>query len=236
MMSRRLYLDDSYCRECDGAVVAVDGAACALSQTVFHPGGGGQPHDRGTLVVRGEPVAVTVVREGSDGLIWHEVARPLELGDEVRAVLDWSFRFELMRHHALMHIVNTVARDRFDGAITGAQLGVERSRIDLKLDGFGREQLGVFEAEVNAVIAKRLAIASSVISEEEFRARPELVRTLNVAPPVVDGAVRIVEISGYDAQACGGTHVHSTGEIGEARLVKFDNKGRDNKRFYWELR
>ena len=235
-MSRRLYLDDSYCQECDAAVIAVDGAACALSQTIFHPGGGGQPHDRGTFFVRGEPMAVTAVREAADGTVWHEVGRTLAVGDEVRAALDWPFRCALMRHHALMHVVNTVARDRFGGAITGAQLGADRSRIDLKLEGFAREQIGAFEAEVNEVIAKALAIGSKVISEEEFRARPELVRTLNVAPPVVDGTVRTVEIAGYDAQACGGTNVHSTGEIGEARLVKFDNKGRDNKRFYWELR
>ncbi|HEX6838641.1 MAG TPA: hypothetical protein VF334_18815 [Polyangia bacterium] len=58
---------------------------------------------------------------------------------------------------------------------------------------------------------------------------------MNVRPPVVDGGVRIVEIAGFDAQACGGTHVHTTAEIGRARLAGFDNKGRDNKRFHWEL-
>jgi len=47
--------------------------------------------------------------------------------------------------------------------------------------------------------------------------------------------VRVVEMEGFDAQACGGTHVHSTAEIGPARIAKFDNKGKDNKRFYWEL-
>jgi len=71
--------------------------------------------------------------------------------------------------------------------------------------------------------------------EDEYRRRPELTRTLNVSPPVVDGNVRIVTMPGFDAQACGGTHVHSTAEIGRARLAKFDNKGKDNKRFYWEL-
>jgi misacylated tRNA(Ala) deacylase len=58
---------------------------------------------------------------------------------------------------------------------------------------------------------------------------------LNVLPPVVDGRVRIVEIKGFDVQACGGTHVHSTREIGTAKIEKFDNKGKENKRFYWRL-
>ena len=73
------------------------------------------------------------------------------------------------------------------------------------------------------------------VSEAEFHARPELIRTLNVRPPVVEGRVRIVTIAGFDAQACGGTHVHSTAEIGPARLIRVDNKGRDNTRFYWTL-
>jgi misacylated tRNA(Ala) deacylase len=88
---------------------------------------------------------------------------------------------------------------------------------------------------VNEVIARGVAVTSSIIAEDEYRRRPELVRTLNVAPPVSDGKVRIVTMAGFDVQACGGTHVHSTAEIGPARVVKFDNKGKDNKRLYWEL-
>jgi misacylated tRNA(Ala) deacylase len=140
-----------------------------------------------------------------------------------------------MRAHALMHVVNTVARDRYGGVITGVQLGPERSRIDFRLGSFGREQVPELEAGVGEVLARDLAVTSTVISEEEVRRRPELVRTLEVKPPVIDGAVRIVEIAGFDAQACGGTHVHRTGEVGRRRIVKFDNKGKDNKRFYWEL-
>ena len=140
-----------------------------------------------------------------------------------------------MRHHALLHIVNTLARDDYGGVITGCQLGPDRSRIDFKLPAFARHQLPELEARVNEVIARGVAITSSIIAEDEYRRRPELVRTLNVAPPVSDGRVRIVTMAGFDAQACGGTHVHSTAEIGPARLVKFENKGKDNKRFYWEL-
>jgi misacylated tRNA(Ala) deacylase len=140
-----------------------------------------------------------------------------------------------MRYHALLHVVNTLARDRFGAVITGAQIGADRSRIDLRLGDFDRARLPAFEDEVNEVIARDLPVVGSVVSEEEFRARPELIRTRDVAPPVIDGTVRVVEIVGFDAQACGGTHVHSTAEIGRARLTRFDNKGKDNKRLYWEL-
>jgi misacylated tRNA(Ala) deacylase len=236
-MALRLYLADSYLRAFDAVVLESAGGACTLSQSAFFAGGGGQPPDRGTLIANpaGEPLAVTTVREDEVGRVWHEVGRDLPAGTAVHGELDWPYRHALMRHHGLMHVVNTVARERFGGVITGVQIGPERSRIDFKLADFSRERIAELEAAVNDVIARGLPLAASTVTEEEFRARPELVRTLNVAPPVVDGHVRVVEIAGFDAQACGGTHVHSTAEIGRARVGKFDNKGKDNKRFYWDL-
>ncbi len=234
-MATRLYLSDAYLRAFDAEVTASRDGWCALSATAFYPGGGGQPADRGQLVVAGEPLPVDEVRDDDAGEVWHRVGRDVAAGTALHGELDWSWRYPLMRAHALMHVVNTVARDRYGGAITGVQLGVERSRIDLKLDGFLRDQLPDLERAVNAVLARGLGISAGTIPEDEFRRRPELVRTLEVKPPVLDGRVRVVEIAGFDAQACGGTHVHTTAEVGSARIVKFDNKGRDNKRFYWAL-
>jgi misacylated tRNA(Ala) deacylase len=207
----------------------------ALSRSAFFPGGGGQPPDRGHLVTGGETLPVTSVRADEARLVWHQVGRELPAGAAVHGLLDWPYRHALMRHHGLMHVVNTVARERFGGAITGVQIGPDRSRIDFRLPAFSRERIPELEAAVNEVIGRGLPVTSSIITEDEFRRRPELVRTLNVEPPVVDGRVRVVEIAGFDAQACGGTHVHSTAEIGPARIAKFDNKGKDNKRFYWDL-
>jgi misacylated tRNA(Ala) deacylase len=235
MMTQRLDLDDPYLRAFDAEVAACADGWCALSRTAFFPGGGGQPCDRGELRAGGEVVPVTEVREDDAGQVWHRVARALAPGTPVRGALDWPYRYALMRHHGLLHVVNTVARDRFAGMITGVQIGPERSRIDFRLPAFAREWIPELEAAVNDAIARGLRVGAAVITEEEFRRRPELVRTLEVLPPVVDGRVRVVEIEGFDAQACGGTHVHGTAEIGRARVAKFDNKGKDNKRFYWEL-
>lgn len=231
----RLYLDDAYRREFDAEVVESAGGACVLTSTAFHPGGGGQPCDRGALIVGGERFEIAAVREDDAGRIWHQIGRDTARGEPVVGVVDWTFRHALMRHHALMHVVNTIALRDHGGLITGVQLGADRSRIDLRIAGFSRAQLPAFEERVNEVIARNLAITSSVISEAEYRARPDLIRTLDVLPPVVDGVVRVVEIAGFDAQACGGTHVHTTAEIGTARVERWDNKGKDNKRFYWTL-
>jgi misacylated tRNA(Ala) deacylase len=234
-VTARLYLEDPYLREFEAEVVESAGGCCALSGTAFFPGGGGQPPDRGQLAVAGEAVAVTAVREDESGRIWHQLGRDLHPGAVARGILDWPYRHALMRHHGLMHVVNTVARELFGGIITGVQIGPERSRIDFRLEAFSRERIPELEQRVNEVLDRDLPVTSSMIGEEEFRRRPELIRTLDVLPPVVGGRVRIVEIVGFDAQACGGTHVHRTGEIGRARIAKFDNKGKDNKRFYWEL-
>jgi misacylated tRNA(Ala) deacylase len=234
-MTDRLYLQDPYLREFDAEVVQCADGWCVLSRSTFFPGGGGQPPDRGQLTVGDQTFAVSDVRDDDAGRIWHRLDQDLAAGTAVRGAIDWPYRHALMRHHGLMHVVNTVARDLLGGIITGVQIGPERSRIDFRLGDFSREQIPELEARVNEVLARDLAVSHADLTEEEFRQRPELVRTLNVLPPVVGGHVRIVAIEGFDAQACGGTHVKSTGEIGRARVSKFDNKGKDNKRFYWEL-
>jgi misacylated tRNA(Ala) deacylase len=231
----RLYLTDPYLREFDATVVECADGWCVLSQSAFHPGGGGQPPDNGWLAWQQETLPVSCVREDEVGRLWHEVGREVPTGALVRGILDWPLRYAIMRYHCLLHVVNAVAYQCFGGLVTGAQIAPDRSRVDLSIAGFTRENVPAFEAEVNAVLSKGLRVTAAVVREEALQARPELVRTLKVRPPVVDGMIRIVELEGFDAQACGGTHVHSTSEIGAAQVTKFENRGKDNKRFYWKL-
>ena len=234
MSTERLFFEDPYLREFDARVIESLEGWSLLSRTAFHPGGGGQPFDQGWISCAGSSHAVTGMREDGE-MLWHQVGAQLQPGETVRGVLDWPRRHALMRHHCLLHVVNALAHQRFGGLVSGAEIGVERSRVDLSVGSFTRDELPAFEAAVNEVIARALRVCASVVPEAMLEERPELVRTLKVRPPVVNGGVRIVELQGFDAQACGGTHVHSTAEIGEARIVKFDNRGKNNKRFYWEL-
>lgn len=232
-MTRRLYLDDEYLTTCEATVIATDDGWLTLSDTVIFPGGGGQPADHVTIEVAGRTYHNTSI--DSSGAVRFKASEDIEVGTILVCRIDWAFRHALMRHHALMHIVNTVGLRRYDGLQTGTQLGPERSRIDFRFPTFDRAWLPGFEEAVNEMIRRALPIRSEVITEQEFRARPELIRTKNVSPPIESGAVRIVEIGGFDAQACGGTHVRSTEEIGTATVDGFDNKGRENKRIYWVL-
>ena len=233
--TRRRYLDDAYLDACAATVTAVDGAWLRLSDSVAYPGGGGQPADRVWIGVDDTEHDVIEMRTDGSGDVWVMVSGEIAEGSDVTCRIDWPFRYALMRHHALMHIVNTVANRAYRGLQTGTQLDPVRSRVDFAFPGFDRARLPDLEAAVNEVIGRDLPISAAVISEAEFRSRPELVRTRDAMPPTEGGHVRIVEIYGFEMQACGGTHVHSTGEIGTARIDGFDNKGRHNKRIYWVL-
>jgi misacylated tRNA(Ala) deacylase len=235
VVTQKLYLADPYRAEFAAEVTAVDGGWLALAATAFFPGGGGQPADTGTLSLPGRDCLVTGVRADETGRIWHECLLDAVVGTTVQGRLDWPRRYAFMRYHTLLHIANAVVLAEYRGLITGVQIGVERARIDFDLGGFEREQVPLLEAKINEVVVRALPVDAEIIDEEEFHTRPELVRTATVAPPVVDGRVRVVRIEGFDSQACGGTHVRNTSEVGPCSIQRFDNKGKSNKRFYLVL-
>lgn len=130
-----------------------------------------------------------------------------------------------MRTHTALHLLCAAV----PGAVTGGAVGELGGRLDFDLKA---EQLdkAAIEAQLAAWVAAAAPVRHFWITQEEFDARPELVRTLSVRPPVGQGRIRLVEIAGIDLQACGGTHVASTAAIGRIVLGKIENKGRQNRR------
>lgn len=236
--TQRLYLGDARTLQAPAVVRAIDGERVAFDRSPFYPGGGGQPPDRGRLALDdGRAIDVSDVAADEAGVVWHHCAdaTALRVGQRVTLVVDGARRAALSRFHTVLHVLNTVAMRDFNAWITGCQIGADYSRIDFKLDRLSPELVQALAAGVNAVLAGDHPVRSLSLPEEEFRRRPELLRTLDVRPPVIDGRVRVVEIEGFDAQACGGTHVAHTREIGRLRIVRTENKGRSNKRLYVEL-
>src|SRR5262245_28302446 len=227
----RLYWEDAYQWEFAATVLAHADDWYALSATAFYPGGGGQPADTGTLKTAAGEDAVTGVRS-ADGLVWHRTTLALATGAPLTGRVGWPRRYQLMKYHTLLHIVNTVMLDTHGARITGADIGVTQARVDFDVEGPLRETSAAVEAAVNAVIERSLALEAAFVPESELTRNPRLVRTLEVAPPVEQGRVRTLEIAGFDTQACGGTHVHNTAELGRCRIARVDNKGRRNKRLY----
>jgi Ser-tRNA(Ala) deacylase AlaX len=109
------------------------------------------------------------------------------------------------------------------------------SRIDFKIEGFSLALVADLEKKINTVLAENHSVTANYLSEEEFRNRGYLIRSLEAKPPVSGGWVRVVEIQGFEAQACGGTHVKNTSEVGRLSIFRTENKGKINKRLYARL-
>ena len=235
----RLYLQDDHRYDAEASVVAVRDGAVALDRTCFYPGGGGQPSDQGHIAFDGGPTLdVTTVKADPDGVLWHVCGKPAPAeaaGRRVQLSVDRERRLALARYHTVLHVLNTIALRDYDAWITGVQIGVDYSRIDFKWEKFSAALCAELERKVNAVLDANRPLRAYAISEDEFHRRDDLLRTLEVKPPVIDGQVRVVEIEGFDAQACGGTHVPSTGAVGRFSIDRTENKGRINKRLYVRL-
>ncbi len=226
-MTEELFREDSYLRECQATVVESSPAGIVLDKTVFYPMGGGQPGDTGTISWDGGSVDVTDTQYGDAGSIRHlagpDAALPAA-GTEVTATLDWDRRYLHMRMHTALHLLGSVLQY----GVTGGNISTTKSRLDFDMeDTVDKEQV---TAEVQALVAADHPVRVRWITDAELEAQPELVRTMSVQPPQGAGRVRLLEIEGVDLQPCGGTHLKSTGEVGQFRVGKVEKKGRHNRR------
>jgi misacylated tRNA(Ala) deacylase len=234
-MTIELFRADAYARRCDAQITAVGPGGLHLDQTVFFPTGGGQPGDRGRLLLTdGKSLdVIDTVKGAENGAVVHRLSDSATLpavGTRLIAEIYWPRRHRLMRMHSALHLLCAAINE----AVTGGQVGEHKSRLDFDVRSNKLDKLEIAEA-MERWIAEDRPIREHWISAEEFATRPELVRTVGVQPPVVDGRVRLIEIEGIDLQACGGTHVRSTGEIGGVTVGKIENKGRHNRRVHLGL-
>jgi len=235
METTLLYYTDSYLREFDSEVVAVDeqAQAVALAETAFFPTGGGQPHDTGALEFGGASAAVVDVGRGQDRLVWHTVAPEASLpgiGDRVHGAIDWERRYLLMRIHTAQHILNGVIWQDHGALVTGADMIPGEGRLDFELPAMSQEFARAVEARVNEQVALDLPVRVRFLPRSEADRDPSLLRLKADRIPRSVDPLRVIDIVGLDRQADGGTHVASTGEVGHVRVVKTESKGRSNKR------
>ncbi|MBM7713552.1 alanyl-tRNA editing protein [Siminovitchia sp. FSL H7-0308] len=235
-MTKELFLNDSYEKTCDAQVLSIDGDKVVLDQTVFYPTGGGQECDTGQLIQEGNSFEVFQVKRAG-GKIIHFIknAARLKMG-EVTAKVDWERRWGLMRHHSLLHVLGAVVYKKYGALCTGNKIYPHRARIDFNhLHDLSDDQYEEIVSETNHIIKESHPIKYEWLSRRKAENRPGLVKTVvNLLPPTVT-QIRIVKIDSVDEQACGGTHVANTKEIGEMKLVKVSSKGKNNKRLEVEL-
>lgn len=226
-MTELLHRNDAYLRECEATVSGVGENAVNLDRTVFYALGGGQPGDSGTLKWEGGEIAIIDTRYGEDGSVNHiteEGATLPPVGASVTVVLDWDRRLIHMRMHTALHLVGSL----IPFGVTGGNISAAKSRLDFDTsEPIDKQDI---TRQLMELVEANKAVSCRWITDEELEAQPDLVRTMSVKPPKGSGQIRLLEIEGIDLQPCGGTHLRSTGEVGQVRVSKVENKGKHNRR------
>jgi len=219
--TNRLYFDNPYQVEFEANVVknlSYEGSpAVVLDVTCFYPESGGQPADRGTL----DGIPVIHVFEQDDQII-HVLEKDIS-SDAVKGEIDWKTRFDHMQQHAGQHILSQCFVQLFDAATRSFHLGEETSTLEVDMRNMSEEEAARAERLANDLVFQNKEIKTRFYHEEEI-ANVQLRR-----PPKKTGDIRVVEVSGFDHTACGGTHPRSTGEIGTIKILRWE-RIRDNVR------
>ncbi len=234
---------DAYARSVGATVRHVevgDAPLIVLDRTVFYPGGGGQPSDRGLILraVDGRRWTVRAARK-AEGEIVHELepgdGDPPAIGDSVEIDLDWARRFALMRTHTALHALCGVVWRDHGAQVTGGNMEPGAGRMDFEFESMSGDLVDSIEAAVNQELAAERDVRVNVLPRADAFAIPDLIRTkINLLPEGIE-EIRTIEIVGLDLQADGGTHVANTREVGGIRVTGYESKGRINKRIRIEL-
>jgi misacylated tRNA(Ala) deacylase len=229
-MTEMLFYDQPYAREFDAVVTASGPAGVELDRTAFYPGGGGQPCDHGTLETGGRTWAVVGVRKEAGRVVHQAGDDPPPAGAAVHGRLDWTRRYALMRVHTALHVLCGVIWRDYGAHVTGGNMDVLRARMDFEFENMHQDLVREIEAHANREVELAHEVHARLLPREEALAIPDLIRTkVNLLPEGLR-EIRVVEITGLDLQADGGTHVANTREVGPIRIVDYKSKGRINKR------
>lgn len=226
-----LFDEAPYQRTFTARVLAVSEQGVALDQTLFYPTGGGQPGDQGHFLLPDGSVA-TVIGTQRDPLlksiIWHQLeegAPVVTTGMELQGCLDWERRYQHMRMHTCLHLLCSI----IDAPVTGCSIGAEKGRLDFDLPESTLDK-EVITQSLNELVNGALDVRVHMLPSSDYQTVLEMTRTQAVAPPVMQGMVRVVDIPGVDIQPCGGTHVKNTAEVGQVVCDKIEKKSRHNRR------
>ncbi len=217
-----LYYEDPDRYSFDAVVLHSEDGDIVLDRTCFYPEGGGQMSDQGVIDASGRSVRVKYVRK-EGGVIVHEIDGDIPEGMEVNCRVDVDRRMALTRHHTATHVIISSARKVLGDHIwqRGAQKSPENARLDISHHRrVTREQLKKIERRANKIVLSDIPVGQETLSRDEAE-RLFGFELYQGGVPASD-TIRVVHISDVDdldAQACGGTHVHSTGEIGFIKVL-----------------
>lgn len=213
-----MYYDDYEKTEFEAKAEKIIGNNVVLDKTCFFPTSGGQIHDTGKI--NGEDV-VDVFRQGKHIVHVMKEKPKFKEGDTVKGKVDSERRKQLSQHHTVTHIFNQLLRRNLGKHAwqAGTAKFVEKARLDMThYDSLTPQQLQKIEKEASEVIKKDLKVTSRFVPRTE--AEQKYGFTVYQGPVVPGKELRIIEIEGFDVEACGGTHVNHTAEIESVKIIK----------------
>lgn len=238
--TRLLYYDDSYMKEFEAQVIGIvenkGRKGVVLDQTAFYPGGGGQPPDRGFLFTSKGEVRIINAQMINKGVVIHFFEEGaflrLSLGETVKGLIDWEYRYAIMRNYTSAHLMAEAVRQAIGEPveIVGSGLEADKARLDFAYHGSIRPFFPKIEEISNKIVRENRPVTIKLMGREEAeRYVKRFHESLKTLPSHVS-RVRIVEIEGWHACACGGLHVKRTGEISLVKLLSRASKGRGVER------
>ena len=223
--TRLLFHEDPYMKEFKARLLGYRGEYVILDSTAFYATGGGQLHDTGQLELCGDTYNVIDVQKVGPVVV-HRVDRPLKLREgcsEVVGRIDWPRRFRLMRHHTATHIVLAAARKVLGPHVwqAGAEKTPEKARLDITHHRpLTKEEVKKIEELANRIVDERLPVLRTFMDRNSAEEKYGFVLYEGGVP--MESTIRVVEIPGWDAEACFGTHVTNTGEVGGIKIVNVE--------------
>jgi len=224
----KLFEENAYLREFKAKIINIniEEKTIELDNTAFYARSGGQPGDIGEIITKNQNIEVkdTIKKDNKIINIINKTEN-LDKGIEIIGKINWEKRYKYMKMHSALHLMCSV----IPLGVTGGQIGYEKSRLDFN-DPDKKINKEEIEEKINSLVKNDYQITSEIIDSKILDEQPELIRTMSVKPPQIDGKIRLIKIGNVDLQPCGGTHVKSTAEIGSIKIGKIENKGRMNRR------
>ena len=220
--TEQLYYADTYMKEFDAKVLRViNDKYVVLDRTCFYPEGGGQPADHGWLSVGASKFDV-IDTQKIGKVIVHKIGTSPSFneGSTVHGVLDWDRRYSLMKAHTVTHLINEAARRVLGEHVwqSGTQKGLETSRLDIThYKRLRPEEVHKIELLANGAIATNMKVDIAWYPRNEAEARYGFRLYQGGAVPGKD--IRVVKTGDWDVEACAGTHLASTLEVGFVKIV-----------------
>ncbi len=220
--TEQLYYVDTYMKEFDAKVLRViNDKYVVLDRTCFYPEGGGQPADHGWLSVGASKFDVIDTQKIGKVIVHKLGTSPsFNEGSTVHGVLDWDRRYSLMKAHTVTHLINGAARRVLGEHVwqSGTQKGLETSRLDIThYKRLSPEEVHKIELLANGAIASNMKVDITWYPRNEAEARYGFRLYQGGAVPGKD--IRVVKTGDWDVEACAGTHLASTLEVGFVKIV-----------------